>query len=154
MAPSKLPLQLGHVPRHEAVDVELAAAGEDPRGGADDRLGDGLQEVRRLRTHAVEVVLGDDAPLMYEEEPVGERLVEPQPHGPLGASGKDEPDPGDIARPALEHRHRSGSAMDARRRDELAHVLEGPAVVGRVLPAHVTGHETIGRRRQPRHVLR
>ncbi len=141
--------QLRDVCGEQIVGREHAATDQH----AADRRRHGLrhrhQQVRRRRRHAVGVSLGHDPAAVQHEQPVGVRLVE-EPLEADAAPAELQLEPVEVTLGSRQ-RPRAIAAGDARRRDQVADVLEPPSVERRILPVR-QGHETLGRvRRRPDH---
>ncbi|HEX7996653.1 MAG TPA: serine hydrolase [Streptosporangiaceae bacterium] len=113
--------------------IERAAAREDPGDGRRDRFRDRHQQVRRLRPHAVEILLGDHRAVVQDQEPVGPGPLEELTDRQL-LSFEGERKTRELALFPRQRPRGAGLPGNPGAGDELPHVLERPSVERRVLP--------------------
>jgi hypothetical protein len=149
------PGQFRDDPLDRGGDVQRAPAGQHAGHGRGHRLGHRHQQVRGVRRHAVEVVLGHDLSLVQHQEAVGVGLGEQLRHGQLAAAGGvAEPEAQQVALGPRQRPGRPRAAADPRRGDQLPDVLEAPPVERRVLPVRERDQFLRAERRHSRHQLR
>jgi len=106
--------------------------------------------VRRLRPHAVEVLLGDDLAAMQHKEPVGIGLSQHLLDRHVAAAGL-ESQRGQVALSPRQRSRAAIAAADSRSRDQLTDVLECPPVERRVPPVLQRDKALVRKRRRSCH---
>ena len=142
---------LRNVLRDRRLGVQAAPGGKDSADTSHDGLRHRHQQVSRVCPHLAEVAFEDDLAVVKHDDGVGPRVRQ---HLPDGGRTGTEPRDGDVVeRPLVVRAHERlcpGAPGDALRGNNLAQMLEGPPVEGRVLPV-LQAHHRLARWGEPCH---
>lgn len=126
--------ELGEIVRDHLGRIEHAFSDEAARRRRRHRFRHGLRQMQPALGHAVEITLGDDAAPVQHEETIGVAVIEESlDRCPLAAEAL-EFDAAQILRKLGQERGRTIAAPDFRGGENLAHMLEGPAIPRRAIP--------------------
>src|SRR4029077_14572459 len=142
---------LRNVLRDRRLWVQAALRGQDPADTPHNRLRDRHQQVRRVGPHLTEVTFKDDLTVVQHDDGIGPRVRQ---HFQDGGRTGAEPRHGDVVESRWlvgeRQRLRPSAPGDALGGNNLAQMLEGPAVEGWLLPV-LHAHHGLGKRGEARH---
>ncbi len=131
-SPKPLSRQLGQVRGHGGLEVEQPLMRQERGQHARHGLGAGSPGVERVRLHAVQIALVDDAAAVQHDDTVGVAQLDHIVKAELGAEPVAIGHGAEVAQRIGQRRHRPVAAPDVDDVVQRQLVLEAPAVVGAV----------------------